>query len=709
MAPAAAYTLSLPHTARGGEIIDQTARKMAYDLHAGFERLRTSSGNLSPTFPDDTTARSRDNNETDGRKTWADQLDTDNTGPVATHRLSYPSSRASDTGLQWLARAPNVDHVIARPIDVPQASAGDGTERSGDKSWELEADSRYDEPSPLEEFMRNRRPSISFNPKVTLESGHEQPLEQPLPKLAIDTRARSHSTLLELGRHPVKSPFYRSHSEADCRHYDTGTGKLLETGPRQNQAQVTPKYPDILSRWPLLQSTAESLAQEQEQTDLPEQGASLTSESTLSPVASEVHTPTDNMDILISPLSSHGPFPFLISYEDSSAWPRQRQQSSVLRSKSYSIERKWSMRAAQRQSSRSSRRSTSSSMSPATAFLSRFAREEAPPEQDSEGQEVGEYVIGKQVGFGGFSTVKEAYTLEGDEKICRAVKIVRKQIAGKDELENEQFQAEFEHEVSLWRCLGHRNILPLIEVYVTDFATFCFTKLNTGGTLFDLVRANRHGISRDLARRYAYQLASAIRYLHEDVRVVHRDIKLENCLIDISDPDVANDGGNLLLCDFGLAEFVTSDTRRNTPDPYERVTDRPPPKNIGPSETSTSIAGSLQYASPELIMSPAGFLSSVVDMWAYGVVIYALLVGDLPFQHVFQPRVQMMILAGEWDMAALERAAGVIGYEEEVLELMCGCLEMESERRWTIAHVLKSRWLDGCQEMLEDMKDDWKL
>ena len=656
---------------------------MAYELLTGFERQKSSSGNLSPTSPDNATTRCRDN-ETQHRRTGASETETEKTGPLDTHSLSHPSSRASDTDLQWLARVrKDAGHAVSQPIDVPQPSVGDGTERSTDKGWEPEPDSRYQVSSPLEEFMSNRRPSISFNPKVTLESGREQSLEQPLPKLAIDTRARSHSNLLELESYPARSAL--------------------------NQAHITSRYPQDRSRWPLLQSDAEVLTQEQERATLPERGASLTSESTLSPVVSEVNTPTDTMDILISPLSAHGPFPFSVSYEDSSAWPNPRQQPSASKSKSYSIERKMSIRAAQRQGSRSSRRSTSSSISPATAFLSRFAREEAPLEPDSEGQEIGEYVIGKQVGFGGFSAVKEAYTLEGNEKICRAVKVVRKQVAGKEELENEQLQAEFDHEVSLWRCLGHRNILPLIEVYVTDFATFCFTKLNTGGTLFDLVRANRQGISRDLARRYAYQLASAIRYLHEDVRVVHRDIKLENCLIDVSDPDVARDGGNIMLCDFGLAEFVTSDTRRNSLDPYERATDRPLPQKIGPSETSTSIAGSLQYASPELIMSPAGFLSSVVDMWAYGVVIYALLVGDLPFQHVFQPRVQKMILAGEWDMAALETAAGAIGYEEEVLEFTSGCLEMESEQRWTIAHVLKSRWLAGCQEMLEDLKEDWKL
>ncbi len=368
------------------------------------------------------------------------------------------------------------------------------------------------------------------------------------------------------------------------------------------------------------------------------------------------------------------------------------------------------MRQAQRQGSRTgSRRSTSSSISPATTFLSKFATEDAAPEPDDEGQEVGDYVLGRQIGYGGFSVVREAYTIEGGERVCRAVKIVRKQVLGKEDIENEQLQAEFEHEVGLWRCLAHRHLLPLIAVYVTDHATFCFTKLNTGGTLFDLVKVNRKGLRRDLARRYTYQLASAVRYLHEDMRIVHRDLKLENCLIDLSGPNAAAEGGNLLLCDFGLAEFMTTENNRNLPDPYERAADRPPMRNIGPSATSTSIAGSLQYASPELIMSPAGVLSPVVDMWAFGVVVYALLVGDLPFQHMFQPRVQMMILAGEWNMEALRNAKGVVGSEDEVLELVCGCLQMQSEERWTIGQVLESRWLNGCQEMLEEISENWKL
>ena len=690
---------------------------MATDLETGLQRLKASSDPSTPTPAN----RSLPNLNHDMHNHFIipqKNISSEETGAVngIGHGHLQLTTKAPDADRVWPPRGEEINHASTPPIDVPQPRS------SMDSEWQIDKndpEASYIEPSPLDEFMRNRRLSITFHPTVTLESGHQRPLEEPitkklesLPKLGIDTKTRRKSLLYEACHPQTRSPLSRTHSEAVSQSYDPVTSVPFETtgGRDSSTPQAIPLTKQ--QEYPLLGSSDYNVANQRTSTDS-DQGVSLTSESTASPVTSELQTPTEAMDLLLSPISAFPPLAYPTSYEDSSAWPKPRRQSSMgTRAKSYNIERGFSMRSAQRQNSRAStRRSNSSSASPATAFLSKFAinREEPAPEPDSEGQEVGEYVLGRQLGFGGFSVVREAYTLEGDERICRAVKVVRKQIPGRGETENEQLQAEFEHEVSLWRCLGHRNILPLIEVYETGIATFCFTKLNTGGTLFDLVRVNRQGLSRDLSRRYAYQLASAIRYLHEDVRVVHRDIKLENCLIDVSDPDVAKDGGNLLLCDFGLAEFVTNDIVRGSPDPYERTAGRPPPKNIGPSGSSTSIAGSLQYASPELIVSPTGFLSSVVDVWAFGVVMYALLVGDLPFQHTFQPKVQMMILAGEWNAEALETAKGVVGYEDEVSELMCGCLDMQSEQRWTIGQVLACRWLKGCQEMLEEFNESFKL
>ena len=211
-------------------------------------------------------------------------------------------------------------------------------------------------------------------------------------------------------------------------------------------------------------------------------------------------------------------------------------------------------------SRRNSRRSTSAnpSVSPAFAFLSSWSRDatgaeqvvEPEPKPDDEGQAIGfnnEYIIGRKINQGGFGVVKEVHTLNesGDSQI-RAVKIVRKSIPGKGELENERAQQELEHEVSIWRHLKHRHILELHAVYDTDFATFCVMDLNVGGTLFDRISISRgaaaendgrRGLDPRLAKSYSYQLASALRYLHEDIRVCHRDVKLENCLIDMTVPD----------------------------------------------------------------------------------------------------------------------------------------------------------------------------
>lgn len=666
---------------------------MAFDLQARFRQLRVETTTPIADKPSEDAILSRDSDNDNDAKIrqqadsgWAFTLQ-----PAVAYSMHELSSTAG------AGASRDGGYAFTPPINVPSHSADSSTSRRQEIE-PLIHEERYHEPSPLEGFLQSRKTSISFDPRTAFHGGHREATEQSLPKLTIKTRPRGRSLLKELAKRPLRSPLERAHSEADRTSYDPVTGEFFHSGTKLTYAGRERQPIQSKSRYPLLQTTVDDLALEDQSIDS-ERAASLTSQTTASSIVEEVSTPSDGaMECITSPIQMYSPFYHPTSLEESSAWPKPRRQVSASRPRTYTYERNASLRQGRRSSSRRS----SSSLSPATAFLSKWNREEAPSTPDDEGQEVGEYVLGKEIGFGGFSVVREAYTVEGENRICRAVKIVRRQLPGKDEMENERHQSEFEHEVSLWRCLSHRHILPLIAVHITDFATYCFTQLNTGGTLFDLIRANRQGLRRDLARRYTYQLASAIRYLHEDVRVVHRDLKLENCLIDFSHPNASVEGGNLLLCDFGLSEFITSDTRSNSPDIYDRHTDKPSPRNIGPSDTSTSIAGSLQYASPELILSPAGLLNPAVDIWAFGAVVYALLVGNLPFQHMFQPRVQMMILAGDWKREALAGAG------EDVQELVKGCLCMDWEERWTIGRVLDCAWLNGCREMLEEISGGWR-
>ncbi|KAH7083920.1 kinase-like domain-containing protein [Paraphoma chrysanthemicola] len=523
--------------------------------------------------------------------------------------------------------------------------------------------------------FRQRSTSISFNNEVRLDTGDTLALEVPVPK--------------SLSR--------RTHTPESGSYSDQEYLEMPYSERRSLQHRVG------VSRYPLLQTTVDSLAKDPEYN---EQVASLTSETTASPPLDEARTPLETpTEYMLSPVAANSPkeFPSFFS-----------QRNGPTRTRSYRSEigEDGSLRRASRRSSTRSGRSLSS-MSPAASFLARYKPSEAPLKQsepDDEGQGIGynsEYIIGKQIGYGGFSIVKEVTSMEDGKPVVEAVKIVRKQLQQKSEFENEQIQTQFDHEVEIWRFLRHPYILPLLRVYTTDFATFCITKLNKGGTLFDLVREKRRqkkpGLAKNLVKRYAYQLASALRYLHNDVQVVHRDVKLENCLVDMTVPNAERDGGDLLLCDFGMADFIVSD-QRDGPEPHSIGNNQ----NIGPADTSTSVAGSLQYAAPELFDSTGPVFSPAADIWAYGVVLYALLTASLPFNEGLDIKTTEKIREGSWDEKAIRNAEAVIdGGEDDVLVLLRGCLNLDVEKRWSIQDILQCAWLRDCGQQYEDVSRSW--
>lgn len=371
---------------------------------------------------------------------------------------------------------------------------------------------------------------------------------------------------------------------------------------------------------------------------------------------------------------------------------------------------------------RTSRRSTSAnntSVSPAQAFLSSWAKEAGAnenvpePQPDDKGQEFGlhtKWVIGETINRGGFGVVKEAHTIdEHGNRVLKAVKIVRKTVPGKNERENEKAQQELEHEVSVWRDLGHRHVLKLIEVYDTDFATFCVMDLNVGGTLFDVVSKarrgaadndGRKGLQPKIAKSYAYQLACALRYLHEDIRVCHRDVKLENCLVDVSAPNAATEGGNLRLCDFGLADFLNNDQSFDdgVPERFNGSGYLSLPDGVA-MPTTSSIIGTLEYASPKGLSVHRKLFETAGDVWAFGVVVYALCTGELPFRHPMPSKTVELIMHAEWDINALRHAAAG---GDVVIELVKGCLEKDIDLRLTIGEALRSGWFEGCRDEDED-------
>ncbi|CAI7635419.1 unnamed protein product [Penicillium palitans] len=620
-------------------------------------------------------------NENAGRKatTVGDGIESDHTNQ------SHDYARRHDTDED---RSLISDlHSATPPISVP---------RHDEQHHADDADNFPHKPdgvqgSPLDNYdsyLHTRRPSISFNPKVSVDSGNQIPLEEPLSMGDVKNRPPQ--------KFESRSSGLRNALSQDDEHLE----------PNRESPSWSPKR-SLDRSFPTGESRAQPFARfENGSTASPEldRPTSLTSQSTVSPVTDEVRTPPDySSHTLLSPFCVPSPTQSFASPEDrSSSWsggiatPFGSKRSSTL-------DRSSSLRNSTRHSSR--RSTNSSGKSPA----------KPAPQPDDEGQMVGDdYVLGKQIGFGGFSAVKEAYKAEKHGETKRlAVKIVKKQITGRSEHENDEVQAEFDHEVRVWRYLSHPHVLTLDAVYETDYATFCFTKLAIGGTLFDLVRQNRSGLDSQSAKKYAYQLACAIRYLHEDARVVHRDIKLENCLLDPIESADGTTSSTLVLCDFGMAEWMSIDNGGDSPDPYEDAADRPPPQQMGPAGSSTSVAGSLEYASPELLQSSDGVIHPSVDVWAFGVIVYTIIVGSRPFQDSFAPRIQANILSGTWDCNAVLADtvdAPVRQDRQYALDLIRGCLEMDPNKRLSIRGVLSSPWLREVHEAAEPSPDTvWRL
>ncbi|KAL2828456.1 kinase-like domain-containing protein [Aspergillus cavernicola] len=541
--------------------------------------------------------------------------------------------------------------------------------------------------SPFGSFLSEDQTSVDFNPVV--------PRNQRTPERQL---SQSEKLIRAQGFQPPKTSSLRNVLPQDDDEVTRGMSQM-GFSPSPGRHRIQRGVPTAYSRGGLPTSLNETAI------DRP---TSLTSVSTASPLTDEIQTPPETSRGMLSPIYMASPSQSYDSPGGRSSWSGVSatpfgSKPGRLRSST---------------STRHSRRSTASSgKSPASMFLSMWnTREEPAPKPDDEGQMVGtDYVLGKVIGSGGFSIVKEAYKVEESGEPRRlAVKIVKKQVPDKTEKENDAVQAEFDHEVCVWRWLSHRNVLSLDAVYETDYATFCFTKLAIGGTLFDLIRQNRQkhiSLGMKLAKKYTYQLACALRYLHQDARVVHRDIKLENCLLDPIEMPDGTKTSNLVLCDFGMAEWLNSDNEDASSDPYEDAGDRPPPKNIGPSESSTSIAGSLEYASPELLDSNSSIIDPSVDIWAFGVIVFTMIVGSRPFQDPFKPRLVSNIRNGLWDRDAVLGARSHSESLRDALELITGCLEMNYRKRWTVRDILSSRWLQEFSDTPNDSPTEtaWKL
>nr|CAH7712323.1 unnamed protein product [Callosobruchus chinensis] len=257
-------------------------------------------------------------------------------------------------------------------------------------------------------------------------------------------------------------------------------------------------------------------------------------------------------------------------------------------------------------------------------------------------QYVGPYRLEKTLGKGQTGLVKLGVHCVTGKKV--AIKIINR------EKLSESVLMKVEREIAIMKLIDHPHVLGLTDVYENKKYLYLVLEHVSGGELFDyLVKKGR--LTPKEARRFFRQIISALDFCHSH-SICHRDLKPENLLLD--------EKNNIKIADFGMASLQPMGSML---------------------ETS---CGSPHYACPEVIRGEK-YDGRRADVWSCGVILYALLVGALPFDDDNLRQLLEKVKRGVFHIPHF--------VPPDCQSLLRGMIEVNPEKRLTLADINKHPWV----------------
>ncbi|XP_025751387.2 hormonally up-regulated neu tumor-associated kinase [Manacus vitellinus] len=238
------------------------------------------------------------------------------------------------------------------------------------------------------------------------------------------------------------------------------------------------------------------------------------------------------------------------------------------------------------------------------------------------------------------------------EKIKVAVKVIDKKRAKKDTYVTKNLRREGQ----IQQMIRHPNIAQLLDILETENSYYLVMELCPGGNLMHKIYEKKR-LEEHEARKYIRQLILAVEHLHR-AGVVHRDLKIENLLLD--------EDNNIKLIDFGLSNCAGI---------------------LGYSDPFSTQCGSPAYAAPELLARKK--YGPKIDVWSIGVNMYAMLTGTLPF--TVEP---FSLRALYQKMVDKEMNPFPTQLSSAAINFLRSLLEPDPAKRPNIQQALANRWLN---------------
>ena len=281
------------------------------------------------------------------------------------------------------------------------------------------------------------------------------------------------------------------------------------------------------------------------------------------------------------------------------------------------------------------------------------------------------YLYGRRLGQGAFAKVNLGLNVLTGRVV--AIKSFKKKAEEKFNIKMKKIQ----YETELMKRFNHKNITKILEVFHDEEYMLIIMEYINGENLFSFVKKRRK-LSEKLAKFLFRQIILGIEHIHSK-NVVHRDIKLENIMIDFNN--------TIKICDFGIGKVLKSED--------ELLYDK---------------CGTPMYMAPEIILSNEndGYKGFPVDIWSSGITLYIMLSGTLPFNLKSKNNKKENISFNEnkrYNNTYLQnqiisvKPREIENISEEAKDLLKGILNKNPEKRLTCNQILNHPWLKNAKNL----------